>query len=98
MGGVSERVASSGAVVSTGKPDPVGAQPDDPPGWRLLFLVVQGREGQWWRGFLLVALVGLLLVGLLVAAGWAGAGGALGAGSLVTLAVAGRHRRGSGRR
>ncbi|MGH3832142.1 MAG: hypothetical protein ACRDRS_17130 [Pseudonocardiaceae bacterium] len=77
------------------KPDPVGAQPEDPPWWRLLFLLVQGPGGQWWRGFALMALVGLLLVGvlaaLLVFAG--GAGGALGVGSLV-LAWRGRHRLG----
>jgi hypothetical protein len=80
--------------------DLAGAQPDDPPGWRLLFLLVQGCDGQWWRGFLLVALIGLLLVGvlatLLVLAGWAG--GALGVGSLPALVVAWRHRRHSGRR
>lgn len=78
--------------------EPVGAQPDDPPGWRLLFLLVQGRDGQWWRGSLLVALVGLLLVGVLAAllmfAGWTG--GAL--GTLPALVVAWRCRRHSRRR
>lgn len=70
--------------------DSVGAQPSDPPWWRWLFLLVQGCDGQWWRGFLLVALVGLLVVGalaaLLMVAGWAG--GAL--GTLSALVVAWR--------
>jgi hypothetical protein len=61
----------------------------------LLFVLVQGRDGQWWRGFLLMALTGLLLVGvlaaLLVLAGWTGGG--LGVGSLTALAVARRRRR-----
>jgi hypothetical protein len=78
--------------VSTKRTDPVGAQPTDPPWARLLFLLVQGRDGQWWRGFLLVALTGLLLVGVLAAvlvfAGWVG--GAVGVGSLTALAVARR--------
>jgi len=96
--------------VNIKRTDPVGAQPDDPPWWRLLFLLVQGRDGQWWRGFLLVALVGLLSVGMLAAllafAGWTGGvlgtgswtGGILGAGSLTTLAVARCRWRHSGRR
>jgi hypothetical protein len=76
--------------------DPIGAQPTDPPWWRLLFLLVQGRDGQWWRGFLLMALIGLVLVGVLVAtllifAG--GVGGALGVGSMAALGVAQRRRR-----
>lgn len=74
--------------------DPAGAQATDPPWARLLFLLVQGRDGQWWRGFLLVALTGLLLVGVLAAvlvfAGWVG--GAVGVGSLAALVVS-RHRR-----
>jgi hypothetical protein len=76
--------------VSTRRTDPVGAQPTDPPWARLLFLLVQGRDGQWWRGFLLVALTGLLLIGVLAVlpVGWAG--GALGVGSLTALAVARR--------
>ncbi|MGH3812238.1 MAG: hypothetical protein ACRDUV_07240 [Pseudonocardiaceae bacterium] len=78
--------------------DLVGAQPGDPPWARLLFLLVQGRDGQWWRGLLLIALTGLLLVGVLAMlpapAGWLG--GALGVGSLTALAVA--RRRGGARR
>jgi hypothetical protein len=80
--------------VSSKKIDPVGAQPTDPPGWRLLFMLVQGHEGQWWRGFLLVSLTGLLSVALLVTllalAGWTG--GILSVGSLAALGLA-RHRR-----
>jgi len=76
--------------VSTKKADPAGAQPGDPPWARLLFLLVDGRDGQWWRGFLLMALAGLLLVGALAVlpVGWVG--GALGVGSLTALAVARR--------
>jgi hypothetical protein len=77
--------------------DPVGAQPTDPPWWRWLFLLVQGRDGQWWRGFALVALVGLLVVGalaaLLMVTGWAG--GAL--STLSALVVAWCRRGHSGR-
>jgi hypothetical protein len=84
--------------VNTRRIDPVGAQPDDPPWWRLLFLLVQGRDGEWWRGFLLVALSGLLVVGglsaLLIFAGWAG--GIMGVGSLTILGMARRRRRRSG--
>ncbi|MDQ4011702.1 MAG: hypothetical protein M3228_13680 [Actinomycetota bacterium] len=82
--------------------DAVGAQPTDPPWARLLFLLVQGRDGQWWRGFVLVALTGLLgtvLVGVLAAvvvfAGWVG--GALGLGGLASLAVLRRRRHNSER-
>ena len=76
--------------MSTRRTDPVGAQPTDPPWARLLFLLVQGRDGQWWRGFLLVALTGLLLIGVLAVlpVGWVG--GVLGVGSLTALAVARR--------
>ena len=74
--------------MSTKRIDPVGAQPTDPPWARLLFLLLQGHDGQWWRGFLLVALTGLLLIGVLAVlpVGWVG--GALGVGSLAALAVA----------
>lgn len=82
--------------MNTERIDPVGAQPTDPPWWRLLFLLVQGRDGQWWRGFLLLALTGLLLVVALLVA--AGVGGVLGAGLLPALVVAWRRRRHSGRR
>ena len=76
--------------MSTKRTDPVGAQPTDPPWARLLFLLVQGRDGQWWRGLLLMALAGLLLVGVLAVllVGWVG--GAVGVGSLTALVVARR--------
>lgn len=78
--------------MSAKRTDPVGAQPTDPPWARLLFLLVQNRDGQWWRGFALIALAGLGLVGVLavlpVPAGWVG--GALSIGSLTALAVAQR--------
>ncbi|MGH4000384.1 MAG: hypothetical protein ACRDTJ_23315 [Pseudonocardiaceae bacterium] len=81
--------------MSTKRIDPAGPQPDDPPWARLLFLLVQGRDGQWWRGLLLLALVGLVLVGVLavlpVPAGWVG--GALGVGSLTALTAVRRRRR-----
>lgn len=78
--------------------DPVGAQPGDPP-WarllfllvRLLFLLVQGREGQWWRAILL-AMPLLVLVGVITAMppGWVG--GALGVGGLAAALVRRRRR------
>ncbi len=84
---------------------PLGAQPTDPPRWRLLFLLVQGRDGEWLRGFVLlvlllavlVALVALIsgLAGLLPGiwvTGWAG-GGALGASSLLAWRHVVRWRR-----
>jgi hypothetical protein len=93
-----DRVASPGVVVTTKKIDPLGAQPTDPPWARLLFLLVQGRDGQWWRAILLVASLLLLVVALaglvgMIAAlpplgGWIS--GAVGVGSLTaggTLAL-----------
>lgn len=80
--------------MTTKRSDLVGALPNDAPCWRLLFLLVQSRDGEWWRGFLLLALAGLLLIGVLFALStfpdWAA--GVLGAGSL-TAALATRHRR-----
>jgi len=67
-------------------------QPSDPPWARLLFLLVQGREGQWWRAILLATPL-LVLVGVLTAAppfGWVG--GVLGVGGL-TAALVRRQRR-----
>lgn len=78
--------------MSTKKIDPRGAQPTDPPWARLLFLLVQGRDGQWWRAILLavpllllvVALVGLvgmmMITALLPLGGWIS--GAIGVGWL----------------
>jgi O-antigen ligase len=85
--------------VSTKRIDQIGAQPDDPPWARLLFLLVQGRDGQWWRGLLLVALTGLLgvaLVGALALAGWVG--GALGVAAGIAALARGRRQANSGRR
>lgn len=73
----------------------------EPPWVRLLFLLVQGRDGQWWRAILLVAprvLLLLTLVGLIfmIAAwlpfgGWAS--GILGVASLTTEQVYRRSRK-----
>ena len=91
LGRVPQCVASPGAVVTTKRTEPVGVQPHDPPWWRLLFLLVQGREGEWWRGFVLMALSGLLLIdglgALLALTGWTGGG--FGVGSLAVLSVLG---------
>lgn len=46
------------------KIDPSGPQPTDPPWARLLFLLVQGRDGQCWRAILLAAPLVLLVVAL----------------------------------
>ncbi|HSL09518.1 MAG TPA: hypothetical protein VK887_16300 [Pseudonocardiaceae bacterium] len=56
----------------------------------MAFRVVDSPDGQWWRVFLLVALTGLLLIGVLAVlpVGWVG--GALGVGLLTALAVARR--------
>lgn len=79
--------------MSVKKIDPSGAQPTDPPWARLLFLVVQGRDGQWWRAILLVvpllllvialiALIDLIMIAaLLPLGGWIS--GATGTGSLI---------------
>lgn len=50
------------------RPPKSGVQPSDPAGWRLLFDLIHGTNDQWWRGFLLLALAGLILVGALLAA------------------------------
>lgn len=50
--------------MSAKKIDPSGAQPTDPPWARLLFLLVQGREGQWWRAILLVVPLLLAVIAL----------------------------------
>jgi hypothetical protein len=60
--------------VTAKKTEPVGAQPTDPPWARLLFVLVEGRDGQWRRSILLLA--SLLLV-VLALAGLVGMIGAL---------------------
>ncbi|MGH3870950.1 MAG: hypothetical protein ACRDSR_05450 [Pseudonocardiaceae bacterium] len=89
--------------MSTKKIDSSGAQPTDPPWARLLFLLVQGREGQWWRAILLVISLSLLTIALVVLidvimiaalpplGGWIGS--ATGAGSLIAGLVWYRRRR-----
>lgn len=84
--------------MTTERADPAGAQPGDPAWARLLFVLVEGRNGQWWRGSLLVALAGLVmaalvgaLVGALALAGWVG--GVLGVGSLTAAAALTRRRK-----
>lgn len=89
--------------MSTKKIDPSGAQPTDPPWARLLFLVVQGRDGQWWRAILLVlpllllviAMVVLIdtimIVALLPLGGWIS--NATGAGSLIAAGTLAWYRR-----
>jgi hypothetical protein len=88
--------------VTTKKIAPIEAQPTDPPWARLLFLLVQGRDGQWWRAILLVvpllllvvALAGLIgmIAALLPLGGWIS--GAVGVGSLTAGgALALRRRR-----
>ncbi|MGH4008440.1 MAG: hypothetical protein ACRDTH_09865 [Pseudonocardiaceae bacterium] len=70
--------------VTTTQADLGGPQPTDPPWARLLFALVQGREGQWWRAILLFmplfAVIGLIVAwlsidvwtsGALAAAAWA---------------------------
>lgn len=73
------------------KLDPVGAQPGDPAWVRLLFVLVEGRDGQCWRAVLLLTPL-LVLIGVMAAvppAGWVG--GALGVGWL-SAALARRRR------
>lgn len=77
--------------MSTEPAGPVGAQPSDPPWARLLFVVLEGREGQCWRAVLLLTPLLLLVTGLVVVttaapAGWMG--GALGVVGSLTAALA----------
>jgi len=77
--------------MSAEKPNPVGAQPTDPPWARLLFLLVEGPDRQCWRAILLVTPLLLLMAGFVVVAltaapvSWVG--GTVGLGSLAALAV-----------
>lgn len=69
------------------------AQPTDPPWARLAFVVLEGRDGQWWRAILLVTpllvvplvvtSVLAVLLGVMATSGvWVG--GAFGVGSVTT--------------
>lgn len=85
-----------GLAVTTERDDPHGAQPNDPAWARLLFLLVQGRDGQWWRAILLMVPV-LLLVAVLAmimaelpVASWLGL---FGVSTAVTGGVLARSRR-----
>ncbi|MGH3976792.1 MAG: hypothetical protein ACRDS9_26265, partial [Pseudonocardiaceae bacterium] len=84
---------------------PLGAQPTDPPRWRLVFLLVQGRDREWLRGFVLLVLPLAVLVALIAlisgiggllpdawVASWVG-GGVLSASSLLVCAQVPRRRR-----
>ncbi|MDQ3765044.1 MAG: hypothetical protein M3460_27120 [Actinomycetota bacterium] len=86
--------------------DPIGAKLTDPPWARLLFLLVQGRDGQWWRAIvllgslllLMVALTGLLgvIAVLLPFEGWIS--GVIGVGSLTAGGALALRRRQQGKR
>lgn len=76
-----------------------GAKPTDPPLMRLLFVLVEGRSGQWWRATVLLltgsVLVGMLAVAvaLLFATGWLG--GVIGASTVggVSALISSRRKR-----
>jgi hypothetical protein len=55
-------VTSPGSVASTKKADPIGAQSTDPPWWRFIFFLFNGRDGQWWSVILAAVLAVLLLL------------------------------------
>lgn len=95
-------VTSPGSGPSTKKTDPIGAQTTDPPWWRFVFFLFNGRDGQWWSVILaavlvvlllLVALAGLVMMATLLSGGvWISGilsiGGSLTGGTLLW-----RHRR-----
>jgi hypothetical protein len=77
--------------VSAEKVGSVGPQSTDPPWVRLLFTVLEGRDGQIWRAVLLMTPPLLLVAGLVIVVTGAPVGwiiGALGGGSLTTSAFA----------
>lgn len=82
--------------MSVKKPNPVGAQPTDPPWARLLFTLVEGPDRQCWRAILLVTPLLLLMAGFVMVAmkaapvSWIS--GAMGVGSLTALAICRRRR------
>jgi hypothetical protein len=63
LDGLAAGITMPGGVVSTGKTDLIRAQATDPPWWRFVFFLFDGREGQWWSAILVaVSLVLLFLV------------------------------------
>ncbi len=88
-------MAERGPVRHARKTDLNGVQPSDPPWARLLFLVVQGRDGQWWRAILLVVLLLLLVIALVVLIDMIMIGSLTSAGSLIAAGALAwyRHRR-----
>lgn len=46
-----------------------GAHGDDPPGWRVVFAILQGRDGEWLRAAVLLVLVLAFAVALAYAVG-----------------------------
>jgi hypothetical protein len=102
VNGLSPNVTSPGSVASTKKTDPIGAQPTDPPWWRFIFFLFNGRDGQWWSVIvaailavllLLVTLAGLGMIATLLPGGtwistFLGVGGSVTSGTLLW-----RHRR-----
>lgn len=79
--------------MSVKKIDPSGAQHTDPPWARLLFLVVEGRDGQWWRAILLVVPLLLLVVALVVLIDLSMISSAAGTGSLIAVGALVWYRR-----
>lgn len=80
--------------MSAEKIDQGGVRSTDPPWARLLFLVVEGREGQWWRAILLVVPLLLLVVALITLIGVIGwISGATGTGSLIAVGGLAWYRR-----
>jgi hypothetical protein len=91
MGGPLTTVPGHESGVSNKKANPIGAQSTDPPWWRFVFFLFNGREGQWWSVILAVVVIVLLLLvvvaglvliqALLPGGGWIsrllGAGGSL---------------------
>lgn len=76
--------------MTTERVESVGAQPTDPALMRLLFLLVEGREGQVWRAVLLLTPL-LLVLGLVLVTFSAVVGsivGAVGVGSLIASTIA----------
>lgn len=77
--------------MNTEKIDVIGTQRADPPFWRFVFFLFEGRAGQWWCAvlaavllvlLLLLAVTGLVLIArLMPSGGWISGG--IGVGSLI---------------